>query len=160
VRLKEYSGLAGEKFFFLYSTDRRTGADRPQTAEALRTPQVITRGHSYDGTPTGGAAATADSFKLMSMIETGWGHNRRPRTARHPVITEPTSSHADPTIEPQVSVEPTLAPVIRKDETDPNAAGISMGKIEELLRSLLEVERLKDCERERARSALSALSAR
>jgi hypothetical protein len=44
-----------------------------------------------------------------------------------------------------------LAPVTRQTETDPNAAGISMGKIEELLRSLLEEERSKDRERERGR---------
>jgi hypothetical protein len=110
----------------------QTGADRPQGAEALRTPEGIIRRHSHDGTSMGGAAATADSFQLMSISETGWGNSRRPRTARNPVVTKPTSSHADPTIEPQASVEPTLAPVTRKNETDPNAADISMGKIEEL----------------------------
>jgi hypothetical protein len=96
----------------------------------------------------GVAPATAD--KLMSLLETGWA-NRRPRTARKQV-TEPATSHVDANRAPQGTVEPTLAPTNTETVSNPSAAGISMGQIEDLLRKLLEEERSKDRERERERA--------
>jgi hypothetical protein len=128
------------------------GTERPQGTKGP-TPEGIVRRHSHDGTPTGAAASTADSFELMSLLETSWADNRRPRTA-HRKTVEPTTSDVDANRAPRDTKEHNVALTSKQSVKTPNAAGVSMGQIEDILRKLLDAERSKDRERERERSRL------
>jgi hypothetical protein len=55
---------------------------------------------------------------------------------------------------PQDTEEHNVALKSKQSENPPNAAGVSMGQIEDILRKLLDEERSKDRERERERSRL------